>query len=301
MTHTKLSSETVPGTKLLFALASIADKLSPVLSNRVSAFHNASQYPSAAEEGQQTSPTSSPKPDWFTQQLHKAYHGLADTCKPADNSVQSSARPTEGTVLGASQDEPAEQSAASEEDASDNVSPQQAEGLGSGRASDAHTHTSNAEQAEHVPIKGTSTAVTQSLNADPQSSSDQQHTQQQQQSQQQQQQPDQQQPDQQQQSDQQQQQQLDQQQPCCAQVPQTEQQHGQQQQQRHQQASDFVQQQPGEDGGPEAALQVDAKHAEALDSEEVANRVQAAVGLEGQHEEASEPRHQATQCDQVDS
>ena len=30
----------------------------------------------------------STKPEWFTQQLHKAYHGLADTCKPSSSSLQ---------------------------------------------------------------------------------------------------------------------------------------------------------------------------------------------------------------------
>ena len=47
MLHDKLSRETIPGTKLLFALASVADKLSPVLSNTVSAFYNAGKQDAA--------------------------------------------------------------------------------------------------------------------------------------------------------------------------------------------------------------------------------------------------------------
>ena len=109
MLHEKLSRETVPGTKLLFALASVADKLSPVLSNTVSAFYSASKQDAALED-HQTLNSRSTKPEWFTQQLHKAYHGLADICKPSSSSLQSAGTSEQYTGHQATASAPAERS-----------------------------------------------------------------------------------------------------------------------------------------------------------------------------------------------
>ena len=85
--HTQLSRETVPGTRLLFALASVADKLSPVLSSRVSLFYTArQQHQSEAASHAVSQPGQHPESDWFTQRLHRAYQGLADTCNPSSAS-----------------------------------------------------------------------------------------------------------------------------------------------------------------------------------------------------------------------
>lgn len=99
--HNRLSNETVPGTKLLFALASVADKLSPVLSNTVSAFYKAGKHDSVADHNAMAQQPA--KAEYFTQQLHKVYHGLANTCKVSSDAAQPSNMPEQPTGHGHTQ------------------------------------------------------------------------------------------------------------------------------------------------------------------------------------------------------
>lgn len=244
MLHEKLSRETIPGTKLLFALASVADKLSPVLSSTVSAFYNAGKQDAALDD-HQTLNSQSTKPEWFTQQLHKAYHGLADTCKPSSSSLQSAGTCEQHIGHQAT----ANASACSSEHRRQSPVP-----------------TSLQEAAGPEAPGAPAAQACYSRAVDPK-----EHTREPSQDV------------------------LSVQQTCSAQSQQApEPQHG------GQPPSKDIQAQPDSPGqGSAAAMQVESNHAESCGSQEVPDRVPAAVALEGPFEHGEQPLHQVTHPDQV--
>lgn len=77
--HKRFRNGTMPGSKLLFALASAADNLSPVQSSRASGFHSAEEL--SITEGPDSVTDKSSIAERSAQQLHKAYHGLTSMCR----------------------------------------------------------------------------------------------------------------------------------------------------------------------------------------------------------------------------